>query len=158
MIIPEYGHWSALILHIVAGTSHIVTKQQLPRFIRECMIGSSVALLTVVLLDRRHEFGDHLNLVFEVSVGKELQSLTLPQGATILCQLLDVHFVWLFKGFICRIHEHVFRMDFNCFSRENTYKYLDVSMNHFGSTDIMFQFSSLFSEHSTLQVVSQTYR
>ncbi|VDO74550.1 unnamed protein product [Heligmosomoides polygyrus] len=116
---PQCGHWSAPNLLIVAGTSHIMMKQQVPRFFREYVIGSSAAPLSIVLLDSWHGLRDHENLVSEVPAGKELKLMTIPPGATSLCQPLDVYFFRLFKRFIRRIHEHVlhFRPDFNC-SRE----------------------------------------
>ncbi|VDP52677.1 unnamed protein product [Heligmosomoides polygyrus] len=108
--VPQCGHWSAPNLLIVAGTGHVMTKQ---RFFRECVVGSSAAPLTIVLLDAGMGSGV-TNLVSEVPTGKELKLMTIPPGATSLYQPLDVYFFRLFKRFIRRIHEHVlhFRPDF----------------------------------------------
>ncbi|VDP46134.1 unnamed protein product [Heligmosomoides polygyrus] len=114
---PQCGHWSAPNLFIMAGTGHIMTEQQVPRFFRECVVGSSAAPLTIVLLESWHGIRDHENLVSEVPAGKELKLMPIPPGATSLCQPLDVYFFRLFKHFIRRIHENVlhFRPEFNCF-------------------------------------------
>ncbi|VDP19252.1 unnamed protein product [Heligmosomoides polygyrus] len=108
-----------------------MTKQQVPRFFRECVVGSSAAPLTIV--DSWHGFRDHEYLVSEVPAGKELKLMTIPPGATSLYQPLDVYFFWPFKRFIRRIHEHVlhFRPDFNGFSRDNTLKAVSQTYRQF---------------------------
>ncbi|VDP16630.1 unnamed protein product, partial [Heligmosomoides polygyrus] len=110
-----------------------MTKQQVPRFLREYVVGSSAAPLTTVLIDSWHGFRDHENPVSEVPAGKELKLMTIPPGATSLIQPLDVYFFRLFKRFIRRIHEHVlrFRPDFNCFSRDNTLKVVSQTYKQF---------------------------
>ncbi|VDP19606.1 unnamed protein product [Heligmosomoides polygyrus] len=76
---------------------------------------------------------DYENLVSEVPTGTELKLMTIPSGATSLCQPLDVYFFRLFKRFIRRIHEHVlqFLPDFNCFSRDNTLKVVSQTYRQF---------------------------
>ncbi|VDP12010.1 unnamed protein product [Heligmosomoides polygyrus] len=130
---PQCGHWSAPNLLIVAGTSHIITKQQVPHFFRESVVGSSAAPLTIVLLDSWHGFRDHENLVSEVPAGNELKLMTILPGATSLYQPLDVYVFRLFKRFIRRFHEDVlhFRPDFNCFSRDNTLKVVSQTYRQF---------------------------
>ncbi|VDP35083.1 unnamed protein product [Heligmosomoides polygyrus] len=91
-------------------------------------------LETMKQMSDTHQW-DHENLVSEVLAGKVLELMTIPPGATSLCQPLDVYFFRLFERIVRRIHEHVlhFRPDFNCFSRDNTLKVVSQTYRQFGA-------------------------
>ncbi|KAK6056731.1 tc5 transposase [Cooperia oncophora] len=85
---------------------------------------------TILLVDSWAGFTDHTNVLSEVPQGKELRLMTIPAGATALCQPLDVYFFGLFKRYIRRIYDH-------------------VAHYHHGFT---------FGRDNILKIVSQTYR
>ncbi|VDL83465.1 unnamed protein product [Nippostrongylus brasiliensis] len=121
---PQSGYWSAPNLCVVAGTSHIMRKDQVPPFFSQCVMAGSVQPLTIALLDSWPGFKDHDNILSGVPEGRQLKVMTIPPGATALCQPLDVYFFRLLKRFIRRIHGDVIHIkpDFNIFSRDNTLK------------------------------------
>ncbi|KAK6044286.1 hypothetical protein COOONC_18210, partial [Cooperia oncophora] len=122
-VFPQCGHWQAPNLLVMAGKTHIMTKSQVPTFVKECVVGSNSPPLTVLLVDSWAGFTDHANVLSEVPPGKELRLMTIPAGATSLCQPLDVYFFRLFKRYIRRIHDHVIhhQTDF-AYSRDNILK------------------------------------
>uniref|UniRef100_A0A7I5E8U8 HTH CENPB-type domain-containing protein n=1 Tax=Haemonchus contortus TaxID=6289 RepID=A0A7I5E8U8_HAECO len=86
----------------LAGKTHIMTKSQVPAFVKEFVVGPSSPPLTVLLVDSWAGFADHTNVLSEVAEDKELRLMTIPPGATALCQPLDVYFFRLFKRYIRR--------------------------------------------------------
>lgn len=121
---PQSGHWPASNLIVVAGTTHIMCKSQVPRFMSECVVDSLSPRVTVLLHDSWSGFKDYENILSTVPTGKEVKLMAIPPGATAICQPLDLYFFRLLKRYIRRIHDHVLhqRPDFNCFSRDNTLK------------------------------------
>lgn len=105
-VFPQAGHWQAPNLLVMAGTTHIMTKAQVPCFVRECVAGPSTPPLTILLVDSWAGFRDHANMLSQVPSGKEVRPMTIPAGATYLCQPLDVYFFRLFKRFIRRLHDY----------------------------------------------------
>ncbi|KAK6056732.1 hypothetical protein COOONC_05759 [Cooperia oncophora] len=106
-VFPRCGHWQASNLLVMAGKSHIMTKSQVPSFVKECVVGSSSPPFTILLVDSWAGFTDHTNVLSEVPQGKELRLMTIPAGATALCQPLDVYFFGLFERYIRCIYDHV---------------------------------------------------
>ncbi|KAK6040614.1 hypothetical protein COOONC_21879 [Cooperia oncophora] len=106
-VFPQCGHWQAPNLLVMAGKTHIMTKAQVPTFVEECVVGSSSPPLTILLVDSWSGFTDHSNVLSKVPDGKEVRLMTIPAGATALCQPLDVYFFRVFKRYIRRIYDHV---------------------------------------------------
>ncbi|VDL85028.1 unnamed protein product [Nippostrongylus brasiliensis] len=123
-VLPRTGHWQAPNLLVVAGTTHIMTKSQVPCFVKECVAGSSSPPLTILLVDSWAGFKDHANVLSQVTRGKEVRSMTIPAGATYLYQPLDVNFFRLFMRYIRRLHEYAIqhRPDFAANSRDGILK------------------------------------
>lgn len=126
---PRRGHWSATNLLVVPGTTHMMRKDQVPLLIEECVMATSPPY-TIVLLDSWSGFKDHSNVLSGVPPNKQMRIMTIPPGATALCQPLDVYFFRLFKRFIRKIHENALHLkpDFNCFARDNTLKVTTASV------------------------------
>ncbi|VDL81212.1 unnamed protein product [Nippostrongylus brasiliensis] len=130
---PQSGYWSAPNLCLVAGTSHIMRKDQVPSLISKCVMSGSYPTTTIALLDSWPGLKDHANILSGVPPGKHLKMMTVPPGATALCQPLDVYFLRLFKRYIRRIHESAVHMkpEFCCFSRNNILKVLSQTYRQF---------------------------
>ncbi|XGW15956.1 hypothetical protein V3C99_001427 [Haemonchus contortus] len=122
-VFPQMGHWQAPNLLVLAGKTHIMTKSQVPAFVKECVVGPSSPPLTVLLVDSWAGFADHTNVLSEVPEDKEPRLMTIPPGATALCQPLNVYFFRLFKRYIGRLHDHVVHNhpDFT-FTKDNVLK------------------------------------
>ncbi|VDL76820.1 unnamed protein product [Nippostrongylus brasiliensis] len=88
MVFP--ADWQATNLLMMAGTTHIMTKSQVPCFVKDSVVG----------------FKDQANVLSQVPRGKELRLMTIPAGTTYLCQPLDVYFFRLFKRYIRRLHDY----------------------------------------------------
>uniref|UniRef100_A0A7I4Z3S6 DDE-1 domain-containing protein n=1 Tax=Haemonchus contortus TaxID=6289 RepID=A0A7I4Z3S6_HAECO len=100
-------HCQAPDLLVLAGKTHIMKKSQVSAFVKECMVEPSSPPLTALLVDSWAGFANHTNKWSEVPGDKELRLMTIPPGATALCQPLDVYFFRLFRRYIRRLHDHV---------------------------------------------------
>ncbi|VDL66303.1 unnamed protein product [Nippostrongylus brasiliensis] len=94
---PQSGYWSAPHLCVVAGTSHITPKDQVPSLISKCVMSGTCPTTTIALLDSWPGFKDHASILSGVPPGKHLKAMTVPTGATALCQPLDGYFFSAFQ-------------------------------------------------------------
>ncbi|VDL74868.1 unnamed protein product [Nippostrongylus brasiliensis] len=91
---------------------------------RERVAGSSGPPFTNLLVDSWAGFRDHTNVVSQAPHGKEVWLMSLPAGATSLCQPTDAYFFRLFKRYIRQLHNHVIQHhpEFNVSSPDNILK------------------------------------
>ena len=127
---PRRGHFITPNGNFVvrAGTTHIMTKNQMLDWFSSCVLVPSTPSKIVLLVDSWPAFKDHAAIAALVPPGKELEVHNIPAGATSFIQPLDVYFFRPFKAVVKRITSHVLAHDipFVVHQRDNILKVISL--------------------------------
>lgn len=85
-------------LSVHCHTSHIMTKELMKTWLRECLLNEDMPNELLLIVDSWSSFKDHHAIQSLVPVGKRLTIHNIPPKATSLIQPLDVFFFRVFKS------------------------------------------------------------
>lgn len=130
---PQRGHFRASNLYVTAGTSHIMTKQHLLDWVKNCVFEPSGQQSIYMIVDSWSSFTDHGSMQSVVPAGNQLEIRNIPPGATSLVQPLDLYFFRPFKQMVKRFTSHVQANDipFVLYKRDNILKMISLVYGQF---------------------------
>jgi len=135
---PQRGHFIAPNLYVAHGKSHIMCKSHFDEFLEACVIPFTGAR-TLIVSDSWGPFRDCTQIATHFKDSKTFDLLTIPPGATALCQPLDLFFNRQFKQFVRLVDDHsrVLGVDQNMGHRDNILKKLSAVFHQFGAPRFM---------------------
>uniref|UniRef100_A0A914WMF2 Transposase n=1 Tax=Plectus sambesii TaxID=2011161 RepID=A0A914WMF2_9BILA len=146
---PQRGHFTASNLLIDCHKSHMMTKQLMMNWLKECVINPDMPDKMLLIVDSWSSFKDHDSIQTLVPHGKTLVIRNIPPGATSKIQPLDVYFFLTFKGFVKRFTGYVSNneLEIKLQQRDNILKMLSLAYNQFCAP--RFQHFLQYSWHSS---------
>lgn len=130
---PNTFTFSSSLMVIRAAKTHIMNKNLLLDYVRECIVHPEMPETTVMVCDSWSSFKDHEAMKSVMPPGKELVVVNIPPGATSMIQPLDVGFFRTFKAFEKHIYSQIMLEEqaFRFATRENWLKVLEVTWCQF---------------------------
>uniref|UniRef100_A0A914V4D4 HTH CENPB-type domain-containing protein n=1 Tax=Plectus sambesii TaxID=2011161 RepID=A0A914V4D4_9BILA len=130
---PLRGHFTASNLVVDCHKSHMMTKQLMMNWLKECVINPDMPDKMLLIVDSWSSFKDHDSIQSLVPHGKTLVIRNIHPGATSKIQPLDVYFFLTFKGFVKRFTGYVSsnELEVKLHQRDNTLKMLSLVYNQF---------------------------